>query len=63
MRFACKVANCVALAVFLAPAHAQLPPAPFTASQVEQGKATWARNCAGCHGQNLDDGEFAPPVR
>jgi alcohol dehydrogenase (cytochrome c) len=41
----------------------QRPPEPaFTAAQADQGKALYARSCASCHGENLDDGEFAPPL-
>jgi len=43
--------------------HAQSPQPTFTAAQAEQGKSAYALNCASCHGQNLDDGEFAPPVK
>jgi alcohol dehydrogenase (cytochrome c) len=45
---------------------AQGPPPPprptFTAAQADQGKALYTRNCATCHGEHLDDGEFAPPL-
>lgn len=34
----------------------------YTADQAAQGKAAYRQNCAGCHGDNLDDGEFAPPL-
>src|SRR6266487_4297842 len=42
--------------------HAQAP-AAFTEAQANQGKTAYSQNCAGCHGQNLDDGEFAPPLK
>ena len=35
----------------------------YTAAQAAQGKAAFERSCASCHGPNLDDGEFAPPLR
>ena len=35
----------------------------YTAAQAAQGKAAFERSCASCHGTNLDDGEFAPPLR
>lgn len=35
----------------------------FDPGQSDQGKAAYARNCAGCHGVNLDDGQFAPPLK
>jgi alcohol dehydrogenase (cytochrome c) len=42
-----------------------VPPADalFTSAQAVAGKALYAQNCAGCHGANVDDGEFAPPLR
>jgi alcohol dehydrogenase (cytochrome c) len=43
-------------------AHAQSP-ATFTEAQAAQGKSAFEQNCASCHGQNLDDGEFAPPLK
>jgi mono/diheme cytochrome c family protein len=30
----------------------------FTADQVDRGRQTYTKNCADCHGANLDDGEF-----
>jgi alcohol dehydrogenase (cytochrome c) len=38
-------------------------PVSYTASQAAQGKAAFAQACASCHGANLDDGEFAPPLK
>src|SRR5262245_46936799 len=35
----------------------------FTDAQATQGKAAFDRNCVSCHGPNLDDGEFAPPLK
>ena len=35
----------------------------FTAQQAAEGKAAYDRACASCHGRNLDDGQFAPPLR
>jgi len=35
----------------------------FTDAQAIQGKAIYDRSCASCHGANLDDGEFAPPLK
>ena len=34
----------------------------FTSAQAVAGKAAYERNCAGCHGPNVDDGS-APPLR
>ncbi|MGH9687706.1 MAG: PQQ-binding-like beta-propeller repeat protein [Candidatus Acidiferrales bacterium] len=35
----------------------------FTASQADRGKTAYATSCANCHGSNLDDGEFGPPLK
>ena len=35
----------------------------YTAAQASQGKQAYDRACASCHGPNLDDGEFAPPLK
>jgi mono/diheme cytochrome c family protein len=35
----------------------------FTDAQATQGKAVYDRNCLSCHGANLDDGEFGPPLK
>ena len=43
--------------------HAQAAGPTFTTAQSEQGKSAYAQNCASCHGQDLDDGEFAPPLK
>src|SRR3984885_13489924 len=46
------------------PGHAQSQGAvTFTAAQATEGQSAYAQNCAGCHGQGLDDGEFAPPLK
>ena len=37
--------------------------ATYTAAQATAGKAAYLENCASCHGQNTDDGEFAPPLK
>jgi len=44
-------------------AQAQPEPLGYGAAQAEQGQAAYAEHCASCHGQFLDDGAFAPPVR
>ncbi len=45
--------------------YAQSQPAVpgFTAAQSDAGRAAYAQNCASCHGDNLDDGQFAPALR
>ena len=35
----------------------------FTEDQAEAGRAAYAVRCASCHGDNLDDGEVAPPLK
>lgn len=37
--------------------------AVFTAAQSDEGRAAYAEHCAACHGDNLDDGRFGPPLR
>ena len=45
--------------------RAQARPNPFsyTEAQAERGRASYATNCASCHGRNLDDGAFGPPLK
>ncbi|MCY4121129.1 MAG: cytochrome c, partial [Acidobacteria bacterium] len=38
-------------------------PASYTAEQADAGFAAYQQYCAVCHGANLDDGAFAPPLR
>jgi alcohol dehydrogenase (cytochrome c) len=54
-----------ALAVHLAGRlEAQSLVAPsFTAAQQTAGDAVYKESCASCHGKNLDDGEFGPPLK
>lgn len=35
----------------------------FSAAQAAQGKTAFERDCAGCHGRSLDNGQFAPALR
>ena len=35
----------------------------YTAGQAEQGQAAYVEHCASCHGQNLDDGAYGPPLK
>ena len=48
-------------------AHAQIPaPAQtpgFTAGQADRGRAFYVGACATCHGEGLDDGQFAPALK
>lgn len=34
----------------------------YTTAQAERGRAVYAEQCASCHGPNLDDGAFGPPL-
>src|SRR5437870_8673007 len=44
-------------------AQSLLTPASYTAAQADKGQSVYVEHCASCHGQNLDDGEFAPPLK
>jgi alcohol dehydrogenase (cytochrome c) len=35
----------------------------LTAAQANRGKAVYDDSCGSCHGTNLDDGQFGPPLR
>lgn len=41
----------------------QIQSATFTAEQATAGKLAYDQHCATCHGSNLDDGQFAPPLK
>jgi alcohol dehydrogenase (cytochrome c) len=46
------------------PVAAQSLTAPtFSAAQQSTGDAVYKESCASCHGKNLDDGEFGPPLK
>ncbi len=47
------------------PIGAQAPPAAlgYTAAQAELGLAVYREQCASCHGANLDDGAYGPPLK
>ncbi len=73
-RAALSAALCGAVAALItvaSPAKLQaqapgaVPPAEalFTSAQAVAGKAAYERNCASCHGANVDDGNSAPPLR
>lgn len=38
-------------------------PVSYTAAQAARGKISYDSYCASCHGGNLDDGQFGPPVK
>ncbi|MGB9067660.1 MAG: PQQ-binding-like beta-propeller repeat protein [Candidatus Acidiferrales bacterium] len=39
------------------------PAVSITVAQANRGKSVYDDNCASCHGANLDDGQFGPPLR
>ena len=44
-------------------AQSQPVPLGYGAAQAEQGQSAYVEHCASCHGQNMDDGPFAPPLK
>jgi len=38
-------------------------PVSFTVPQAARGKSAYSDSCSSCHGGNLDDGQFGPPVK
>jgi alcohol dehydrogenase (cytochrome c) len=40
-----------------------LTPLSYTEAQAARGQAAYVEHCASCHGQNLDDGAFAPSLK
>ena len=42
---------------------AQVANPTYTTAQAAQGKDVYTERCGSCHGGNLDDGEFAPPLK
>ena len=69
------VALVVIAAVWQVSPRAQAPPAggpaaqgtrsapTYTAAQATLGQAAYRTSCASCHGTNLDDGAFGPPLK
>lgn len=47
----------------LSSAQALPTPLSYSAAQAERGETAYAEQCASCHGQNLDDGAFGPPLK
>jgi alcohol dehydrogenase (cytochrome c) len=39
------------------------PPLSYTAAQGNLGQTIYAEQCASCHGEHLDDGAYAPPLK
>ncbi|HEV8397488.1 MAG TPA: PQQ-binding-like beta-propeller repeat protein [Vicinamibacterales bacterium] len=59
------VGCCVLIAAVVVRPSAQAPQASptYTAEQAAAGRAAYQQSCASCHGQNLDDGQFAGPLK
>src|SRR5215831_8146967 len=62
------VSTAIAAAILIShtagPIAAQSLGAPtFTSEQQSAGDATYQERCSSCHGKNLDDGEFGPPLK
>ncbi|MEJ0100471.1 MAG: PQQ-binding-like beta-propeller repeat protein [Pseudomonadota bacterium] len=54
------------LTVLASSSSAQVPaasPPAFTAAQAEAGRAAYAQNCAACHGETLQGGQFGPTLK
>ena len=66
-RWRVGVGLCSGLALWLSPlgwsgevaAQEELAPLSYTTEQASRGRAAYQENCASCHGENMDDGEFA----
>jgi len=53
----------VGLALTASAAGAQTLTTPtYTAVQADRGKQVFMAQCTSCHGDNLDNGEFGPPL-
>src|SRR5882762_2620868 len=44
-------------------AQLQTTPLSYTVGQADQGQAAYLEHCVSCHGQNLDDGAYGPPLK
>ena len=44
-------------------AQLELPRISYTTEQAADGRMAYAQQCATCHGENMDDGEFALPLK
>lgn len=44
-------------------AQAKTNPFSFAEAQADRGRTAYRTSCASCHGPNLDDGAFAPPLK
>jgi mono/diheme cytochrome c family protein len=53
----------VGLSAVVGCAVAAEPTPPFTADQAARGEAVYKAQCASCHGDHLDDGQFAAALK
>ncbi|MBI3264604.1 MAG: PQQ-binding-like beta-propeller repeat protein [Acidobacteria bacterium] len=44
-------------------AQSQRAPLSYTSAQADSGELAYVEHCASCHGQNLDDGAYGPPLK
>jgi alcohol dehydrogenase (cytochrome c) len=51
------------IGVGIYPAAQERSAPAYTAAQAAQGRVAYNQSCASCHGGNLDDGPFAPPLK
>ena len=59
----CAVAAAILTSQLPGPISAQSLGAPtFTTAQQSAGDAIYQESCASCHGKNLHDREFGPPL-
>jgi len=56
-------AAAVVLMLVLAASTLAQAPAGFTTAQAEAGRAAYAQNCAACHGESLQGGQFGPTLK
>src|SRR4249919_3166747 len=60
----CAIATAILTSRLIGSVSAQSLGAPtFTTAQQTAGDAIYQESCASCHGKNLDDGEFGPPLK
>ena len=63
LRLGCAAAACLMCAAAGAQSLFDNERVGFTELQAIRGEAAYRERCAGCHGPNLDDGQFAGPLK
>lgn len=61
--YAAALSAAAICAAAAAMAQSTLKTPTYTLEQAKRGEAEYAQSCASCHGQHLDDGQFAAPLR